>query len=155
MLKKLQVVILVFLLAFVHISIGYTAEDQPGATPAKSKKKAPVTRIYGVVKEMTDNTLKVTLEKGATTTTPEEMSITLNDKTKIRKGRNLATIEDIKMGEQVMVNYREQDGEKVASFVRILVGKKKKAMKEAPMPEEPAQEEPRQEEPSTEGEQNQ
>lgn len=155
MTKKLYISILVILLTFVYIGASYTAEDQPSTTPpATKKKKAPVTKIHGIVKEMSDNTLKITLEKGATNT-PEEVSVVLNDKTKVRKGKEEVTTEEIKAGEQVTVNYREQDGEKVASFVRILVGKKKKAMKEEPAQQEPAQGESTQEQPSTEGQQNQ
>lgn len=140
MVKKLLTLILV--LTFLSVGISYAAEEQPGMSqpstsetkPSTSEKKAPSksrrapgTRVYGMVKEMTDNTLKLTLEKGTSSTTPEEISVVVNDKTKIRGGREVKTTADIKSGEHVMVWYREEGGQKVATSVRILQAKRMKA----------------------------
>jgi hypothetical protein len=147
MIRKLLTLVLMLIFTFTGIS--YAAEEQSGAQepstsgskpsvsetkPAEKKvpskaRRAPGVRVYGTVKEMTDNTLKLTLEKGTTSTTPEEISVVVNDKTKIRRGREAKTMADIKSGEHVMVWYREEEGQKVATSVRILQAKGMRAKK--------------------------
>jgi len=152
--KKFYFSTLIIALVLVCIGVSYAAEDPANTTPAAPEKKAASksTKVYGTVKEVTDNTLKLNLEKGATNTTPEELSVVLNDKTKISSGKEVKTAADIKAGEQVMVWYKEKDGEKVASSVRILKSKKMKSMKEGPAKQEPMKEPMKKEEQPKEGE---
>jgi hypothetical protein len=156
MLKKLIIIKLVSLLVFICIGMSYAAEEEPGAKPggAMKGKSSKGTRIYGVVLEVTDNTLKISLEKGAAAATMSEISVMVNEKTKVRSGKEAKTPADIKADDRVRVWYKEQDGKNVASSVQILKPKKGKAKKEEMKKEEMKEQGSQMEESSTEKKQN-
>ncbi|HWP48865.1 MAG TPA: DUF5666 domain-containing protein [Candidatus Limnocylindrales bacterium] len=92
-----------------------TATGEKATTPRQKKKSTGLEKVYGTVKEVSGNTLTLTPAKGKSATTPEPISITLTDKTKVRGGSTA----DLKAGEQVTVWYKEEGGSKVAQTVKI------------------------------------
>ena len=115
------VVSLMFVLAFTAVSFaaekaagGYGA---PAAAPAAEKapaKKVEKKQVTGEVKavDAKANTLTVTKKK-------EEVTVTVDDKTKIMAGKDKKTLADVKVGDKVTVKYTVADGKNTAKRVDI------------------------------------
>jgi Cu/Ag efflux protein CusF len=92
------------------------ATDKKEEKPAAGKAAKPAAdkggRHVGTVNavDAVNNTLTVEEKSGVST-------VTVTDKTTIKRGKNAAKLEDLKAGDAVTVAYTRQDGKEVASSI--------------------------------------
>ncbi|GAB4487856.1 MAG: hypothetical protein OHK006_17540 [Thermodesulfovibrionales bacterium] len=131
------VVALMFVFALSTVSIAAEkaaapapkAEEKKAAAPAEKKeapKKAVKKQITGEVKavDAKANTLTVAKDK-------KEVTVSVDDQTKITAGKDKKTLADVKAGDKVTVKYEEVDGKATAKSVVIKAAPAKKEEKKA------------------------
>jgi ribosomal protein S1 len=120
--KKTIAIVLSLILMFAFTAVTFAA----GKKAAKAKTATVTGEVTAV--DATANTLTVKGKKG-------EVTITVDDKTKLPKGKTLA---DIKQGDNVTVKYSEVEGKNTAKSVAMKAapmkkGEKKEKKEAAPM----------------------
>jgi len=140
--KKL--VLLVAVLTMVVFVSGVMAQQKPAPAPtpapapapAEKAKPAKMARFSGTVQKV-DETAKIVTIKGK----KEEKTFTINDMTKVTKGRSKMALADLKEGTNVFVQYKSEEGKDVASTVTVSAPKM--AKKPAKPMEKPAEAAPK------------
>ena len=98
------------------------------ATQAEgSKKKAKVSSVKGTITAVSESSITIKPAKKDA----EDLTLTINEETKIKVNGKKATVADIKEGMKVMVKYNEE----VAVSIMANDGSKKKDKKEKPAEE--------------------
>ncbi|MBI5050195.1 MAG: hypothetical protein HZC11_04795 [Nitrospirae bacterium] len=118
--KKAIAIVLALTLVFAVTSLTIAAEKKEAA-PMEKKEMAPAMKpaakhVTGdvVSVDAAANTVVVKGKKG-------DITVQVNDKTKITSGKGKKTLADIKAGENVAVNYTEADGKNTAKSIDIKV----------------------------------
>jgi len=133
--KKILSVVLSLVFVFAVTSISFAAEnkeavaaapvvEQKEAATAK-KEKAKSTQVTGEITavDAAANTFTVKGRKG-------DVTLSVDDKTKIMAGKEVKTLADLKAGEKVTVKYIETDGKNMAKGVKIKTASEKSTSKE-------------------------
>jgi Cu/Ag efflux protein CusF len=130
--KKAIIIIvsLLFVLSVTGLCLAAEKATHPAMKEQSAEKAAPV-KIKHVWGEVTavdskEGTLTVKAKK-------EEISLSTNDKTIIRMGKEKKTLADIKVGEKVRARYSEVDGKNLAKSISF------GAMKMAEKPVKPTE----------------
>lgn len=94
------------------------APTTPAAVPVEKKEAAPAAKKIQVTGEVAAvdakaNTVTVKGQKG-------DVTVSVNDKTKILADKDNKTLADVKTGNKVTVKYVEAEGKKVATKISIL-----------------------------------
>ena len=124
--KKVIAIFVSVLFVFAIASVSFAVEkaatapaatEKKEATPVKAEeKKAPVKvkRISGevVTVDATAGTLTVKSKK-------QEVSLSTDDKTAVKKGIEKKTLADVVAGDKVIVKYKEVDGKNVAKSIAV------------------------------------
>ena len=118
--KKVVSIIVALLFVFSITSLSFAVEGQKTMPAEKPKVK----QVTGDVKsvDMNAKTLSVVkIVRGKT----EETVVTVDDKTKIRMGKEKKTLADVKVGNKVVAKYTEVEGKNLAKSVAIKPVEKK------------------------------
>ena len=124
--KKVIAIFVSVLFVFAIASVSFAVEkaatapaatEKKEATPVKAEeKKAPVKvkRISGevVTVDATAGTLTVKSKK-------QEVSLSTDDKSAVKKGIEKKTLADVVAGDKVIVKYKEVDGKNVAKSIAV------------------------------------
>ncbi len=123
--KKAIAIIVAVLFVFALTSISFAAEKKAAPAPMEKKEAAPVKaeekkvpvkvkRISGEVGavDATAGTLTVKIKK-------HEVSLSTDDKTVVKKGKETKTLADVAAGDKVIVKYKEVDGKNVAKSIAV------------------------------------
>ena len=124
--KKVIAIFVSVLFVFAIASVSFAVEkaatapaatEKKEAAPVKAEeKKAPVKvkRISGevVTVDATAGTLTVKSKK-------QEVSLSTDDKTAVKKGIEKKTLADVVAGDKVIVKYKEVDGKNVAKSIAV------------------------------------
>jgi Cu/Ag efflux protein CusF len=87
-------------------------------------EKPKVKQVTGDVKSVDMNAKTLTVVKVVRGKT-EETVVTVDDKTKIRMGKEKKTLADVKVGDKVVAKYTEVEGKNLAKSVAIRAAVKK------------------------------
>jgi hypothetical protein len=124
--KKAIAIFVSVLFVFAIASLSFAVEkaatapaavEKKEAAPVKAEeKKVPVKvkRISGEVGavDATAGTLTVKIKK-------HEVSLSTDDKTVVKKGKETKTLADVAAGDKVIVKYKEVDGKNVAKSIAV------------------------------------
>jgi glucose dehydrogenase len=116
-------VLFVFALASLSFAVEKKAATAPAAVekkeaaPVKAEEKAPVVKVKRISGEVvavdaTAGTLTVKSKK-------QEVSLSTDDKTVVKKGLEKKALADVVAGDKVLVKYKEVDGKNVAKSVAV------------------------------------
>lgn len=116
-------VLFVFALASLSFAVEKKAATAPAAVEKKEaapvkaeEKKAPVKikRISGevIAVDAATGTLTVKIKK-------QEVSLSTDDKTVVKKGKETKTVADVVVGDKVIVKYKEVDGKNIAKSIAV------------------------------------
>jgi len=101
--------------ALLAAALGVRADSRPAPGPSKGGGPwAKQTTVRGVVKSVNAGKLLL-LRDGAER--KEEMTLALDDKTIVMRGRKVQTVKDLQRGAPVTVAYVEQNGRVVATRI--------------------------------------
>lgn len=90
-------------------------EQKPGTEkPAKPAATQATRRHVGTVKAVDPAAKTLTVEAKS-----GEVTITIGDKTTIRRGKDTVRLEDLRTGDQITVVYGDQDGKHVARRITV------------------------------------
>ena len=97
-----------------HAAAPVTKEATPAAEKAAKPAAEKTRRHVGTVKavHVAGKTLTVEEKSG-------EATLTVTDKTAIKRGKDTVKLEDLKAGDPVMVVYTQQDGKDVARSIVV------------------------------------
>ncbi|SRR5581483_5310061 len=97
-----------------HTQAPAKTEEKPAAEKAAKPAAEKTRRHVGTVKavDAAGKTLTVEEKSG-------EATLTVTDKTTIKRGKSTAKLDDVKAGDQVTVVYTQQDGEDVARSIVV------------------------------------
>jgi Cu/Ag efflux protein CusF len=112
--KKVVSIIVALLFVFSITSLSFAVEGQKTMPAEKPKVK----QVTGDVKSVDMNAKTLTVVKMMKGKT-EETVVTVDDKTKIRMGKEKKTLADVKVGDKVIAKYIEVDGKNLAKVVAI------------------------------------
>jgi Cu/Ag efflux protein CusF len=113
--KKAILIVVALLFVFSITSLSFAVEGQK-AMPAE---KPEVEHVGGDVKsvDMKAKTLTVVkMLRGKI----EEIVVTVDDKTKIKMGKEKKTLADVKVGDKVIAKYTEVEGKNLAKSIAIV-----------------------------------
>ena len=112
----------------------------------KKAKKPKVPTVKGEVVSVDENSIVIKGAKG------EETKLELNKDTTAKKGKKDITLQDIKAGEKVKVEYSEAEGKMTAKLIKVSAekGKEKAKAKDDAAKEEAPKAEPAKAEPEKE-----
>lgn len=120
--KKILSVVLSLIFVFALTSASFAEENkEAAATPAVEQKEAAKrVQVTGeiAVLDAAAKTFTVKGRKG-------DVTLSVDDKTKITAGRETKTLADLKAGEKVTVKYTESDGKNTAKSVKIKTASEK------------------------------
>ncbi|GAB4405756.1 MAG: hypothetical protein OHK0032_00390 [Thermodesulfovibrionales bacterium] len=125
------IVSLIFVLSVAGLS--FAAEEKKPATPAKTEEKKAEKKAPAKVKQVTGEVTAVDA-KGNTLTVKgkkAEVSLTTDEKTTVKIGKEKKTLADVMVGDKATVKYAEVDGKNVAKSIAVTPAKKKEEKKEA------------------------
>ena len=127
--KKAIAIVISLLFVFAITSVTFAAEakkEAPVKEEKKVEKKASPKQVTGEVAavDAKANTLTVKGKKG-------DVTVSVDDKTKIMAGKDKKTLADVKAGDKVTVKYVEADGKNTAKHVEIKAAPAKKEEKKA------------------------
>ncbi|MCL5022308.1 MAG: hypothetical protein M1497_02885 [Nitrospirae bacterium] len=124
--KKMIALVVPVLCVLSLAGLSFAAEK--AEAPAKAEKKAPV-KVNQVVGEVAavDASAKTLTVKGRR----GEVTVSADDKTVVRVGREKKTLADVKVGDRAMVRYTEADGKNMASIIGIMAKRQASEKKEA------------------------
>jgi glucose dehydrogenase len=116
-------VLFVFALASLSFAVEKKAATAPAAVekkeaaPVKAEEKAPVVKVKRISGEVvavdaTAGTFTVKSKK-------QEVSLSTDDKTVVKKGLEKKALADVVAGDKVLVKYKEVDGKNVAKSVAV------------------------------------
>jgi Domain of unknown function (DUF5666) len=113
-----RVVIVVLALAFTGSAIPATAQQKPGADPAREAERSKVARsVTGTVKTTTDSGLVVVgRETGGN---DKEWTFAVDRDTRVDSGGKAKTANELRAGDSVTVTYTNRDGKIVAQSVKV------------------------------------
>lgn len=107
------------LVSFLLIGTGVAQQLRTSSPEAKPEigvrpETAALHQMQGTVKDidLVAQTLRIKNRRG-------EQDFSITPKTQFKKGRAHLKLAELKPGSEVMVKYREQDGKKQASIVRL------------------------------------
>lgn len=115
--KQILSVVLSLIFVFAVTSLSFAAEKQEAA------KHVQVTGEIAAV-DASAKTLTVKGKKG-------DVSISVDEKTKIMAGKDMKALGDLKTGEKVTVKYTESDGKNTAKSIEVKAANAKKEMSSA------------------------
>ena len=117
--KKSIALILALTVMFAFASLTIAAEKKEAAAPAAKEAAAPAMKMARhqvtgdvVSVDAAANTVVVKGKKG-------DVTVMVNDKTKIMSGKEKKTLADVKAGEKALVLYTEADGKNTAAHIEI------------------------------------
>ncbi len=121
--KSVMAIIFSVLFVFVVSSVSFAVEEKE----AKPKIPAEVTKLPGVAKirQITGNVRAVNTNAMTITVTKKmkrkvvEAVVTIDSKTNIITGKEKRTFADVKVGDKVIVKYKEVNGKNVAQSITI------------------------------------
>lgn len=117
--KRAIAVVLALMFALTLTGLSFAAETKEA--PAVEKKEASK-HITGDVTAVDAKAMTITVKSKK-----HEVTVSVNDKTKITAGKDAKTFADVKAGETVSVKYTATDGKNVAGSVDIHAAKKQEA----------------------------
>jgi ribosomal protein S1 len=136
--KKAIAIIVSLLFVLSVAGLSFAAEKAAAPAPEKAmEKKAPV-KVKWLSGEVTAvdaaaNTITVKGKKA-------EVTLTANDKTSIKMGKEKKTLADVKVGEKVSTRYSEVEGKNVAKSIMLKSEKAEKKAKKMEKKAEPVKE---------------
>ena len=147
--KKAIAIVLSVMFVFALTTVTFAAEKKMSSDMMNRKvMKTGRMSISGVITAIDAKANTVTVKN-----TKREVTVSLDDKTLIKAGKEKKTLAELKTGDKVHVSYREADGKSVAKRIalkgersmkrsermekklRMKAAKKKAAASEAPAPE--------------------
>lgn len=113
--KKTIAVVLSLIFIFAVTSVTFAAEKAAAPAPAPEKAhatKAVEKHVKGDITAVDAKAMTITVKgkKG-------DVTVTVDDKTDIKIGKDKKTIADLKAGEKVIIKYHEADGKNTAKSV--------------------------------------
>lgn len=121
--KRAISVVLALLFVFVITSVSLAVEEK--AMPAEKPKVKQVTGNVKAVDTITKTITVTKMVKGKA----EEITVNVDDKTKIVMDKEKKTLADVKVGDKVTVKYKEVEGKNIAKSVAIKPVEKTKTTK--------------------------
>lgn len=124
--KKVIAIFVSVLFVFAIASVSF-AEEKAATAPAATEKKeaAPVKaeekKPPVKVKRISGEVVAVDATAGTLTvkSTRQEVSLSTDEKTVIKKGKETKTLTDVVAGEKAIVKYKEVDGKNVAKSIAV------------------------------------
>ena len=115
--KKTIAVVLSLIFIFAVTSVTFAAEKAAAPAPAPAPEKAHATKavekhVKGDITAVDAKAMTITVKgkKG-------DVTVTVDDKTDIKIGKDKKTLADLKAGEKVIIKYHEADGKNTAKSV--------------------------------------
>ena len=126
--KKAIAIVLSVMFVFALTTVTFAAEKKEAAAQAEKKMgrrimKAGRMSIYGEVTAVDAKANTVTVKSAR-----KEVTVSLDDKTSIKAGKEKKTLADLKAGDKVHVSYTEADGKSVAKRIALKGAKGEKKM---------------------------
>jgi hypothetical protein len=123
---------LTFILALLFVigCVAFVWGQQP-TTQEQPKKSEQVTKQVGVEKTLTSAGEIVSFDSTASTITVKEKSgksetFKIDPKVTVKKAGKAITLKDLSAGEKIRVGYKTEAGEKVATWIGVVVQHEKK-----------------------------
>jgi Cu/Ag efflux protein CusF len=126
--KKAIAIVLSVMFVFALSTVTFAAEKKEATPQAEKKmekktKKAGMMRLSGEVTTV-DAEAKTVTVKGRM----KEVTVSVDDKTAIKAGKEKKTLTDLKAGDKVHVVYAEADGKSVAQRISLRSERSQKMM---------------------------
>jgi len=121
--KRILSVVLSLIFVFAVTSMAFAAETKDAAaapaveqkeTAAPAKEAAKRVQVTGEITAL-DAAAKTFTVKGR----KGDVALSIDDKTKIKAGKEAKTLADLKAGDKVTVKYTETDGKNMAKSIEI------------------------------------
>ena len=132
--KKL--ILLVALITMVAFVSGAMAQPKPAPAPTPAPAPAPekpakMEKSSGTIRMVDEAAKMVDVKKGKKT-----MSFVIDDQTKITKGKKEISLEDLKKGMHVSIEYKKEGDRMIATTIKASSHKASKKTKSAEKPAE-------------------
>lgn len=124
--KKILVVALSLIFILAVTSVTFAAEKQAApaekkeAAPEKKTETAPAAKAAKAVEKHVKGDITAVDAKAMTVTVKGkkgDVTVTVDDKTEIKVGKDKKTIADLKAGDKVKIKYHEADGKNTAKSI--------------------------------------
>ncbi len=116
--KSILLVVLLTLVAFVSGAIAAAPPKAAGTAPAPaapaSTKPAKAEKFAGDIKSVDAMAKSIVVAKGK-----EEKTFSIDEKTKIMKGKEALKFEDLKAGSAVSIEYKKDGDKNIASAIKM------------------------------------
>ena len=116
--KSILLVVLLTLVAFVSGAIAAAPPKAAGTAPAPaapaSTKPAKAEKFAGDIKSVDAMAKSIVVAKGK-----EEKTFSIDEKTKIMKGKEALKFEDLKAGSAVSIEYKKDGDKNIASAIKV------------------------------------
>jgi Cu/Ag efflux protein CusF len=98
-------------IAFVS---GVMAQQKPATTPAPAARKSKLEKFSGAVEKVDTAKKELLVKMGK-----EEMTFTLGEKAKITEGKKELSLNDLKKGMNVSVQYKKEGNKQAAESISV------------------------------------
>ncbi|OGW23976.1 MAG: hypothetical protein A2X59_13520 [Nitrospirae bacterium GWC2_42_7] len=112
--KKAIAIIVSLMFVFALTAVSFAEETAAPAAEQTTAKKAEKKQVTGEVTAVDAKANTLTVKKGK-----DEVTVTVDDKTKIMAGKDKKTLADVKVSDKVTVRYKIADGSNVAKSIEL------------------------------------
>ncbi len=105
--------IFALMISFAFVS-GVMAQQKPAATPAPAAQQSKLEKFSGMVEKVDSAKKEVFVKQGK-----EEMTFSLGEKAKIMEGKKELSLNDLKKGTNVSVEYTKEGTKLIAESISV------------------------------------
>ncbi len=105
--------IFALMVSFAFVS-GVMAQQKPAATPAPAAQQSKLEKFSGMVEKVDSAKKEVFVKQGK-----EEMTFSLGEKAKIMEGKKELSLNDLKKGTNVSVEYTKEGTKLIAESISV------------------------------------
>lgn len=105
--------IIALMISFAFVS-GVMAQQKPAATPAPAAQQSKLEKFSGMVEKVDSAKKEVFVKQGK-----EEMTFSLGEKAKIMEGKKELSLNDLKKGANVSVEYTKEGTKLIAESISV------------------------------------